>query len=33
VDQVALVVLMYWQAWHHVMRGDLLTRWGSSREA
>ncbi|HEX5579925.1 MAG TPA: hypothetical protein VFX39_00015 [Gemmatimonadaceae bacterium] len=33
VDQVALEVLMYWQAWHHVMRGDLLTRWGSSGEA
>lgn len=27
-DPVALEVLMYWQAWHHVMRGDLVAAWG-----
>ncbi|HEU4630910.1 MAG TPA: hypothetical protein VFS08_14265 [Gemmatimonadaceae bacterium] len=28
VDEAALEVLMYWQAWHHVMRGDLRPAWG-----
>jgi len=26
-DAVALEVLMYWQAWQHAMRGDLLAAW------
>jgi hypothetical protein len=27
-DTVALEVLMYWQGWHHAMRGDLTSAWG-----
>lgn len=27
VDAVALEVLMYWQAWHHAVRGDLVSAW------
>lgn len=30
-DAVAREVLMYWQAWHHVMRGDLADTWGATR--
>ncbi|HEY0971919.1 MAG TPA: hypothetical protein VGE02_13195, partial [Gemmatimonadales bacterium] len=26
-DGVALEVLMYWRAWHLLMRGELLTAW------
>jgi hypothetical protein len=26
---IALEVLMYWQAWQHAMKGDLLSEWGA----
>lgn len=27
VEGAAAEILMYWQAWHHVMRGESLERW------
>ena len=29
-DAAALEVLMYWQAWHHVMRGGLRATWSTT---
>jgi hypothetical protein len=32
VDCAASEVLMYWQAWHNVMRGSLLAAWGEGAD-
>jgi len=32
-DAVALEVLMYWQGWHHAMRGELTSVWGRGKPA